>query len=381
MGFIVVPAIPAIVGTIGLYAVPTLIVGAAACKAAQSIYQRFQTAKREERETDGVDFSRLTIEPGDGDPRVDAIVTPIVYPEAEASLPDGAIDFAALAEADEPSPPSVRILPLETPPLIVVPFQKLTGAKKVAFDIAILAPKLFFSGVGWLFGNAIAPFLGAGLGDAIGTFIGCVISLGIELAIMKKINDPTISTSEGLKDFVKLRLKQALILSIASFAAGAIWGKLVNLKSDVIISSYLLKALLNGLNTAFVFGGVHLVTRAIASSLFDDIRLRPDRKNVNEDLKTSLSIIFPAQTAFAATSFSLCDISAFITDSNPLLAGAAVMIGGVVGYCLKSIFEKILEGINRRREIAKLEEFARSEQFAELLREATANSRWIRLSA
>lgn len=301
----------------------TPLVAAGAVIALYSLFQRCRPAQTErEPELDRDVIRDPALAEVD---RVEEAAQPIFFPSEE--------DVGALGRADDA-------------PTVIIP--ELTGFKKVAFDIAILAPKLFFSGMGWLIGNAIAPVIGAGLGDAIGTFIGCLISLGIEIAIMKYRNDPNIDSSDKLKDFIKLRLIQAGILTIGCFAGGAAfsfmtetWGKIVHPNS---LASDLLVSLLAGLTTSSYFGIAHLLARAF---LYRSEQFGFNRRNVIQDSCTTLGIIWPAKTAISK-------LNSFNTYGSPLLAGASSVIGGVAGYFIGSIaekiMEKIMEEINRIRE-------------------------------
>lgn len=341
MVFIITPAIPALATTLSYYgglAVGTVLAG----KCLHSLYQKYRPPTPDNVVVDWNDFSASS--GVDADTRIEAIADPILGANEELD------DFDALVTA-----------PLATP----APFQELTGYKKVAKDIAILAPKLFFSGVGWLIGNTLLPGIGAGLGDAIGTFIGCLFSLGIEIAIMKYRNDPRIDSDDKLKDFVKSRLIQAGILSVGSLFAGWAFGPIGDAYGHLIhpnsVGGDILVALLTGLSTACAFNIAHVLMRGFFP--YEQVGL--NKKNIDDDLRLSGSIIWPAQTTFA-----LSGLSSFNSYGDPLFAGAAVMIGGVVGHCLKSIMDKILEEINKRRAFTKQKEAIKKLNFAEVLRNA-----------
>jgi len=341
-GILLPSTIPLITGAV-TYGAPVIIAGAVGY-GAFSLYQKYSQAKQ----TKGLNFENLVTP--------DAVLLPDVAVVAEPIiLSRPRLDFSGLVDKPLEASTPVRV-------------QELTTAQK----IAILAPKLFFSGLGWLLGNAIAPGIGAGFGDAVGTFVGCLFSLGFEIAFMKYNNDPKIDSNDKLKDFVKLRLVQAGMLSIASLFAGWAFGPMSEAWKNMIhpnsIGCNLLVALLTGFETALIFGMVQGIMRMP----FSHEEIQCDKKNLKDDAKLAAGIIFPAQTAFA-----LSGINAFDTFKDPLLAGAAVLIGGVVGYCLKSIFEKIMEQLNKKRNITRSEEFEKSVHRAELLRVASISRRAI----
>ncbi len=219
----------------------------------------------------------------------------------------------------------------------------LSGWKKTAYDVALLAPKLFFSGAGWVIGLAIGGILGAGFGDAIGTGIGCAISYAIEWSLKKWVFH--IDT-QGL--FMK-RAKDAAILCAGSLIGGLLfnpaykWTSSLSKLKDLNIT--------RSLATGFISASGFMAGSSLARggyTLAKDKERGLSKRNFIKDLSTASLIIWPAEAAFVSTALPVLTSKFLVakagesTVKQALKGGASVLIGGTAGAILKDRVEHYL---------------------------------------
>ena len=251
---------------------------------------------------------------------------------------------------------------LELPTLTFLEGSKkpISQWKKVAYEIAKLAPKLLLSGAGWCVGFAFGGNLGAGIGDAVGTFLGSAISfLVVELLIGRYFQlDPELEQM-SFTALATDRLKSAFILSVGCFFGGLVFNTALTKVAGSIAASGVFanlgKALITGGITATGFlGGTTL-----ARGLFIDKKYRITKENFLADLKAALWVILPAETAFVATSLPLLGAK-WLMGSHlaALKAGASVLIGGEIGVIAHKAWDRMLDEFYQKRAIKQLKEVA-----------------------
>ncbi len=241
-----------------------------------------------------------------------------------------------------------QVIPISDKPISSV--DQLSGWKKVA----LLAPKLIFSGAGWVLGFLLGGILGSGLGDAIGTYIGCVISLGLEIAIRKGIyNDQTLNIAQ----LANQRLKEGLILSTGCLIGGITFGKAMHWTASLssIHDCHFIQSIAIGAITAsgFLSGTtsarlLYNAYTALTGQERDD-KYELSWKNLMNDLRTATWIILPAEAAFAATSIPVLGTKFLLTRMTEstvkqMSKGAlSVLIGGLSGKAVSEISQKGVE--------------------------------------
>lgn len=219
--------------------------------------------------------------------------------------------------------------------------EPLSGWKKVAYDVALLAPKLLFSGAGWVIGFIYGGILGAGLGDAIGAYLGSMVSLGVEIAI-RKLRGEAIN----VKEIAIERLKDALMLSTGSFVGGMIFAPAIHWTAALgaIGDYHFLQSLAVGAITASGFLAGTTSARMLYTAATDkeerNKRYELSRENFWKDTQTASLIILPAETAFAATSLPLFGLTFFLAKKGTSVASQAAygaITVGTGGFAGKSI--------------------------------------------
>lgn len=237
--------------------------------------------------------------------------------------------------------------------------EDLKGSSATAYKIALLAPKLIFSGAGWVLGAFVGGFftfgfgvsLGAGIGDSIGTLFGCAISLGLEIFIRKHIlHDPTLEKNGALWALSKERSKSALILATGSLFAGITFSYALQYVAPLASVNSFVQSLITGIVTsvAFLLGMTSARSAYTISALTGEKKpnkeLKCSWKNLKSDLTLSLGIIFPAQAAFVATALPVFGTT-WLLGSNTASAWAkgavAVTIGGIVGALTNTLAKAI----------------------------------------
>lgn len=215
---------------------------------------------------------------------------------------------------------------------------------KTAYEIAKLAPKLIFSGIGWAIGFAFGANLGAGIGDALGTFIGSAISFLIVEQLIGRIFhlDPQLE-SMSFTALAVDRLQSALILSAGCFFGGLVFNTALTKVAGHIVGSGILvnlgKAIVTGGITAAAFLG-----GTTAARFFFINKNRPTVDNFLSDLKVAFWIILPAETAFVATALPLLGAKWLMGSTlAPLKAGASVLIGGEIGAIAEKTWNTLLD--------------------------------------
>lgn len=276
------------------------------------------------------------------------------------------VDFDLTPSADKTDELATEIL-ADDPPDVEVPLHEeheieeidtdlpeLTGIRKIAYNLLLLAPKLFFSGLGWVIGNALMPIIGAGLGDAIGLVIGCGVSLIFELIVMAARNDPKLQNREKMQELIFLRLKQAFILAMGGLFAGTAWQPLFD--GSYLITIPELRAICTGFSAAVAFTVGECLGRM---AFLNDKKLGPSIENFKTDFLTGLSIAFPAETFFAFTALPLFGAGTFVSTA-PAMGATTVVIGGTAGKCMDQL---------RQAAADKLFEDTMSHRTIDLLRE------------
>lgn len=233
--------------------------------------------------------------------------------------------------------------------------QELESWKQVLYKVALLAPKLLFSGAGWAIGFAVGGNIGAGVGDMIGTLVGCTLSLAIELAVRQFVlNDPDLH----VWNLMKTRTKQAVILSAGSLVGGMIFNTALTKWASHLAfgNTHIFQALATGAITALTFAsgmtaarGVYTTAHNIFTQCFrfekdqDYDTLKLSWEHLKDDLQLSALIIFPAETAFVATSLPLLG-SQWLMGSTlaTFKAAGSVFIGGAMGSVISETASKIV---------------------------------------
>jgi len=241
--------------------------------------------------------------------------------------------------------------------------------KKGAYKVALLAPKLILSAVGWTVGFAIGGNVGAAVGDGVGVFIGSLISLGIELIVGRGLGlDPSLKEKDATA-IVANRLGEAVILAVACGVAGFFFndalakaGQWVGHKVWHISGLGNFGAWLQNATQATIagamLGGTYLATstamRATVMAPFKDHRF--SEENFYKDLNTAAFVIFPAETFFMAT--SIPTLGAWFTKGGTAVAAAKsaglVAFGGLVGDKINRVRKPRKKAI-KSAEVSKLD--------------------------
>ncbi len=199
---------------------------------------------------------------------------------------------------------------------------------KVLYDELLLAPKLLFSGIGWAMGLQLAGILGAGFGDAFGTFLGCIMALLMEITVRYY--------RKNFEDFHLFDLlKFAVILFSGSFACGLIfnialdWASVVCFGNEIGIT----------ITTALISSTLFLVGLTFARAFFQNKEFSISLCNFKKDFELSFTIILCAEIGFVGTSFPI--LGEWFTGPEPSKAGIAAALGG----CAADLFIKAFKSL------------------------------------
>jgi hypothetical protein len=221
---------------------------------------------------------------------------------------------------------------------------QLKGWKSTAYKVLLLAPKLLFSGIGWVVGFSLGYNLGAGVGDALGTGIGCTISYGIEYLMKKYLFKLECFEGATFYDNPLLikRVKEASILCMGSFVGGLLFNPAYKWTSSLSTFGdwHLSHALATGLIAATGFAAGTSLAR-VGYTLAKDKEEALSKKNLVQDMKTAGLIIWPAEAAFVGTATAVFGSKFLLTKAGDTLiqetlkGGSAVLIGGSAGAVIQ----------------------------------------------
>lgn len=178
--------------------------------------------------------------------------------------------------------------------------KELKGWESLAYHNLLLAPKLLFSGAGWVVGSFFGGSAGAGLGDAFGAvLVGCSVSLALELVIRKHLlHDPGLlftadtrgvaAAAAAVRLLLMQRAGSAMLLGVGCLAGGMVWTPALRWTNYGIPGGEpLLRAVTAGaITTASFFVGLTLVRLAYSSfirwrrCIVDDIIQRQESQNL-----------------------------------------------------------------------------------------------------